>query len=719
MKNLLHYLKPYWLWIILIVGLTFGQVQFELALPDYMSDIVTNGIQYGGIKDNTPLAIRESEMDRLLLFIDDKDEILSSYTLINKDSEVYVANQLVRFAEAVYVLNEDHPDLNQVLLKPIIYTSVIESGKIPGKNSDEIFALISRSPEYKAQIIGEIDKVIQGYEDNISSSAIVYCQNEYRNIGINTTVIQNNYILHVGLLMLGVSLLSVICQVLSTYLATKTAASVAAKIRGDVFRRVETFSSAEMAHFSTSSLITRTTNDITQIQTLVQMCLRIVLMAPLMGITSIFKVLRYPSLLWILLLALGLIALVMLATLLIAMPRFKIIQSLIDKLNNVMRELLDGMLVIRAFNSEKSEEKRFDDSNRLLAKTLLFVDRSMGVVMPFMMFLMNILTVAIIWFASQEININAMQVGDLMAFIQYTMNVMMSFMIVAMIWVMIPRTFVSARRVFEVINTKDIITDPADPQTLPEENGDLVFDHVTFSYPGAEDPVLADISFMASPKETVAFIGSTGSGKSTVVKLIPRLFDVSSGSIRYCGIDIRKVAQKALRDKIGFVPQKAVLFDGDIESNIKFGREVSDEILNEAIDISQSRNIVSEKEEGIKAKIAQGGSNVSGGQKQRLSIARALAKNASIYIFDDSFSALDYATDRALRHDLKELTAKKKATVLIVAQRISTIKDADKIIVLDAGKMVGIGKHQELLKTCPVYQEIARSQLSEEELAYA
>lgn len=719
MKNLLHYLKPYWLWIVLIVGLTFGQVQFELALPDYMSDIVTNGIQYGGIKDNTPLAIRESEMDRLLLFVNDREEVLSAYNLINKGDEVYVANQLVRFDEAVYVLNEDHPDLNQVLLKPIVYTSVIESGQIPGIDSDELFERIAGSAELKDSIITEIDKVIAGYEDNISSSAIVYCQNEYRNIGINTTTIQNNYILHVGSVMLGVSLLSVLCQILSTFLATRTAASVAARIRSDIFRRVETFSSAEMAHFSTSSLITRTTNDITQIQTLVQMCLRIVLMAPLMGITSIFKVLRYPSLIWLLLVALALIALVMLATLFIAMPRFKIIQSLIDKLNNVMRELLDGMLVIRAFNSEKSEEKRFDDSNRILAKTLLFVDRSMGIVMPFMMFLMNMLMVAIIWFASQEINVNAMQVGDLMAFIQYTMHVMMSFMIVAMIWVMIPRTFVSAKRVFEVINTKDIITDVADPQTLPDENGDLVFDHVTFRYPGAEDPVLEDISFIARPEETVAFIGSTGSGKSTVVKLIPRLFDVSDGSIRYCGIDIRKVAQKSLRDRIGYVPQKAVLFDGDIESNIKFGSEVSDELMNEAIDISQSRNIINEKEEGIKAKITQGGSNVSGGQKQRLSIARALAKNASIYIFDDSFSALDYATDRALRQDLKEMTAKKKATVLIVAQRISTIKEADKIIVLDAGKMVGIGTHQELLNNCSVYQEIARSQLSEEELAHA
>ena len=719
MKKLLHYIKPYWFWVIIVIGLTFAQVQFELALPDYMSDIVTNGIQYGGVKDNTPLALRAKEMEHLLIFSEEDEKILNNYTLIKADKEVYVSNQLVRFDEDIYVLNSEHDDLNEILLRPIVYVSLIDSGMIPDIDKDQLYDLLKTDASLLKEVKTEIDEMIKGYEDNLEGTAILFVQNEYKAIGMNTTTIQTNYILHVGLVMLGVSLLSVLCQISSTYLSTKIAAKVAAKIRGDVFRRVETFSSAEMSHFSTSSLITRTTNDITQIQMLTQMCLRIVLMAPMMGITSIFKVMRYPNLIWLLLTAMALIALVMILMLVVAMPRFKIIQSLIDKLNNVMRELLDGMLVIRAFNSEKAEEKRFDDSNKTLSKTLLFVDRSMGIMMPFMTFLMNVLTIAIIWFAAHEIDINAMQVGDLMAFIQYTMHVMMSFMIVAMIWVMIPRTLVSAKRVFEVIDTKDIITDKDEVKMLPLENGDLVFDDVSFRYPGAEDAVLEHISFKASPKEVVAFIGSTGSGKSTLIKLIPRLYDVSEGAITYSGIDIRDVAQKDLREHIGYVPQKAVLFSGDIESNIKFGREVDNKTLNEAIDISQSRNIINEKDEGLSSKITQGGSNVSGGQKQRLSIARALAKDANIYIFDDSFSALDYATDKKLRAELSEMIKKKNATVFIVAQRISTIKNADKIIVLDSGKMAGMGRHEELLKTCEVYQEIARSQLSEEELANA
>ena len=513
MKKLLHYIKPYWFWVIIVIGLTFAQVQFELALPDYMSDIVTNGIQYGGVKDNTPLALRAKEMEHLLIFSEEDEKILNNYTLIKADEEVYVSNQLVRFDEDIYVLNSEHDDLNEILLRPIVYVSLIDSGMIPDIDKDQLYDLLEMNDSLLKEVKTEIDEMIKGYEDNLEGTAILFVQNEYKAIGMNTTTIQTNYILHVGLVMLGVSLLSVLCQISSTYLSTKIAAKVAAKIRGDVFRRVETFSSAEMSHFSTSSLITRTTNDITQIQMLTQMCLRIVLMAPMMGITSIFKVMRYPNLIWLLLTAMALIALVMILMLVVAMPRFKIIQSLIDKLNNVMRELLDGMLVIRAFNSEKAEEKRFDDSNKTLSKTLLFVDRSMGIMMPFMTFLMNVLTIAIIWFAAHEIDINAMQVGDLMAFIQYTMHVMMSFMIVAMIWVMIPRTLVSAKRVFEVIDTKDIITDKDEVKMLPLENGDLVFEDVSFRYPGAEDAVLEHISFKASPKEVVAFNGSTGSGQ--------------------------------------------------------------------------------------------------------------------------------------------------------------------------------------------------------------
>lgn len=717
MRKLLSYLKPFWWIIILVIGLTFAQVQTELSLPDYMSDIVTNGIQYGGIKDSTPVAIRKSQMDKVTIFLDDEkmEEVLQNYSLVKENSEVKIENQLVRFNEDIYVLNDDHEDISNTMVRPLVYAYAVEQME----NADEIFAMISSSSEMKNKIIGEIDTQIASYEDNLSSVAMMLLTEEYQAVGINAETLQTNYILYTGLEMLGVSLIGVVCQILSTYLATMVAAKVARNLRHDVFSKVESFSSAEFSKFSSSSLITRTTNDIQQVQMLVQMMLRIVLMAPMMGIVSVFKVFRYPDMLWILLVALAVISVLMVITLLVAMPRFKKIQSLVDRLNNVMREFLDGILVIRAFNSQKHEEDRFDVANKDLSKTNLFVSRTMSIMMPVMSFIMNAMTVLIIWFGAEQININAMSVGEMMAFIQYAVHVIMSFMIVAMIWVMIPRSLVSANRIFEVLDSENSIVDKEKTVALPNENGSLVFKDVSFKYPHAEEYVLKNISFEANPKETVAFIGSTGSGKSTLIKLIPRLFDVSDGVITYDGIDIRDLKQEELRNRIGYVPQKAVLFTGDIESNIKFGREVDAKHLKEAIEVSQSKNIIEEKEEGLKSPIVQGGTNVSGGQKQRLSIARALASDAGIYIFDDSFSALDYQTDKKLRASLSKMIEKTNSIVLIVAQRISTIKNADRIIVLSEGEIVGSGTHEELMKSCAVYQEIAKSQLSEEELAYA
>lgn len=693
-----------------VVLFTFVQVQSELKLPDYMSDIVTNGIQYNGVSENVPRAIGEKEMNKLSLFVDDLSDI---YTLANKNTEYKVANQVISFKENVYILNEDYDgSLDNELSKGMTYVFLAEKAGV----DDDTFKMLKDNPSMKKQYLEKFDEYVSGLQDNTASVSKFYIQSVYEDIGLNVETVQSNYILHEGLLMLGVALVSICAQLLSTYLATKIATNVAYRMRRDVYNKVESFASAEFSKFSTSSLITRTTNDITQIQQLTQMCLRMMLMAPLMGITSIFKVMRYPDMLWILLVAIGVIAFCMILLLIFALPRFKKMQTLIDKLNNVMRELLDGLLVIRAFNTEKNEEKRFDVSNRELYDNDWHVNRTLISIMPIMMLTMNLLTIGILWYGAKLIDIDVMSVGDMMAFIQYAMHVVMSFMILAMVWTMVPRALVSLGRVNEVLSTENTIVDKDDTEDIPSE-GILAFNDVSFKYPNAEENVLEHINFKALPGETVAFIGSTGSGKSTIVKLIPRLFDVSEGSITYGDHDIRDYRQKDLRDHIGYVTQKAILFKGTIKSNIEFGEEIDEAALNSAIDIAQAREIISEKELGIDEPITQGGTNVSGGQKQRISIARALAKrDANIFIFDDSFSALDYKTDKKLRDELAKMIEKKKSTVLIVAQRISTIKNADKIIVLDEGKIVGMGKHSELMKDCDVYKEIAYSQLSKEEL---
>lgn len=710
MKLLFKYLKKYIFLIVVVVLFTFVQVQSELKLPDYMSDIVTNGIQYNGISENVPRAISEKELDKVSLFVDDLDSI---YTLAEKDREYKVANQVVSFKENVYILNEDYDgSLDNEMSKAMTYVFLAEKAGV----DDDTFKMLKDNPSMKKQYLEKFDEYVSGLQDNTASVSKFYIQSVYEDIGLNVETVQSNYILHEGLLMLGVALVSICAQLSSTYLATKIATNVAYRMRRDVYNKVESFASAEFSKFSTSSLITRTTNDITQIQQLTQMCLRMMLMAPLMGITSIFKVMRYPDMLWILLVAIGVIAFCMILLLIFALPRFKKMQTLIDKLNNVMRELLDGLLVIRAFNTEKNEEKRFDVSNRELYDNDWHVNRTLISIMPIMMLTMNLLTIGILWYGAKLIDIDVMSVGDMMAFIQYAMHVVMSFMILAMVWTMVPRALVSLGRVNEVLSTENTIMDKDDTLDVPSE-GVLAFNDVSFKYPNAEENVLEHISFKALPGETVAFIGSTGSGKSTIVKLIPRLFDVSEGSITYGDHDIRDYSQKDLRDHIGYVTQKAILFKGTIKSNIEFGEKIDEEALNSAIDIAQAREIISEKELGIDEPITQGGTNVSGGQKQRISIARALAKrDANIFIFDDSFSALDYKTDKKLRDELAKMIEKKKSTVLIVAQRISTIKNADKIVVLDEGKIVGMGKHSELMKDCDVYKEIAYSQLSKEEL---
>ena len=707
MKFIFKYLKSYFVVVLLIVGLTYAQVQTELALPDYMSDIVTNGIQYSGVTSLVPELITEEDMNNVLRFSNVDEKILKHYELESIGQKAILGKQEIEFKDNTYVLKDSDEELIELMKMPMVYDYMASKTNL----------LINEDNIEEVKI--ELDKSIEAVKDNLESVIKLYECDIYTRVGGSIQTIQTNYIMHTGMVMLLISFVSVLVQIASTYLATNTAAKIAKKMRSDVFAKVESFSNSEFSKFSTASLITRTGNDITKAQQLIQMMLRMMLMSPIMGITAVFKVMRYPSISWLLLVAIGIIVGTMVFLLIFAVPKFEIIQKMTDKINAVMREFLDGLLVIRAFNSEEKEEKKFDEVNDGLRKLELFINKCMNVVGPIMTIVMNLLTVMIIWFSSKQIDMDIITIGDMMAFVQYAMHVVMSFMFVSVMFFMIPRSLVSIRRIEEVLNTTNTIVDIDNPKVLPKENGKLEFDNVSFKYPGADEYVLRNISFVAEPSETVAFIGSTGSGKSTIIKLIPRLFDVSEGSIRYCDIDIRDVKQSELHEHIGYATQKAILFSGTIKSNVVFGRDMSNEELKDAIKISQSQNIVDEKQDGIDALITQGGTNVSGGQKQRISIARALGKKASIYIFDDSFSALDYETDKKLRKELNKLIEETKATVFIVAQRISTIRNADKIIVLEEGKVVGIGKHNELMKNCKVYQEIAKSQLSTEELEYA
>lgn len=725
MLKLVRHLKPFILSLSLIITLLFLQANADLALPDYMSKIVNVGIQQGGIENAVPKVIRTSEVEKLKLFMNENEKKVfdENYLLLDKQSLSaesflqYLDNYPQLEKETLYLLNTDdkqkHEELNLLLGKQIFIVSGLE------KEGTDPFTGISSLPTEKVEEIkSEIEeKMMELPESMITQSAVLYLKNEYSAIGIDTEKMQLNYVLYAGLQMILIALASMIATVFVGLLAAKVAAGLGRNLRKDVFNKVTNFSNTELDKFSTASLITRSTNDIQQVQMMFVFLLRIVFYAPIVGIGGIIKALQTDiNMGWVISVAVMAILTLMVVMFAMAIPKFKLIQKLIDKLNLVTRESLIGILDIRAFNTQKYEEEKFELANQNLTKTNLFVNRVMVMMMPLMMLIMNLVMILIVWVGSHQVDAGVMQVGDMMAFIQYTMQIIMAFLMISFVSIMIPRASVSAQRIYEVIDTEIMIKDPQISEHFHKGTKGLIeFKNVSFRYPGAEEDVLSDVSFTAKPGQTTAIIGSTGSGKSTLVNLIPRFYDVTAGEIIIDGVDIRKVSQQELRKKIGFVPQKGVLFSGTIESNLKFGKMNADEKdLIKSSEIAQAIEFIREKPQGFQTEISQGGTNISGGQKQRLSIARALIKKPEIFIFDDSFSALDFKTDAALRKALKNET--KESTILIVAQRINTIMNADQIIVLDEGKIVGIGTHQELMKTNEVYQQIAISQLPKEGL---
>ena len=764
MKNLFKYAASYWKAMIAIVLILVVQAYCDLSLPAYTSDIVNVGIQQGGIEDEVPRQIATEEMEKLLLFVseDDQQTVMDAYTEDNTSykKEAYVLKDSV--AEEQNTME----NLKDILQIPMMMTSGIESGSDTTKQMEDklkeqmsqgmaqsmpqgadrtmpegmpqgesqaesqavslddmsMFDLLKMLPaEQRATMVEKIEEQMSEMPDTIlDQAAVSFCRSAYKDLGMDMDQTQIHYLLKTGGQMAALALLGMAASIMVAFLASRVGASAGRDLRSGVFHKVVGFSNNEFNHFSTASLITRSTNDIQQIQMLIVMLLRMVLYAPILAIGGVLQVMKTNvSMSWIIGLAVIIIAFVVLLLFLVVMPKFKVLQNLVDKLNLVTREILTGLPVIRAFSTEKHEEERFDDANRTLTKTNLFVNRAMTFMMPVMMLVMNGVSVLIVWTGAHGISDGQMQVGDMMAFIQYTMQIIMGFLMLCMISIMLPRAAVAADRVEEVLKSETMIHDPKQEKHFPEDGkGVLTFDHVSFRYPGADEDVLEDITFTAKPGETTAIIGSTGSGKSTLVNLIPRFYDVTSGDITLDGVDIREVKQHELREKLGYVPQKGVLFSGDIASNIMFGNSHgSDDEMIEAAEIAQATEFIDTKPEKYKSPISQGGSNVSGGQKQRLSIARAIAKHPQVFIFDDSFSALDYKTDVTLRRALAEKTS--GSTVLIVAQRISTILHAEQIIVLDEGKVAGKGTHAELLKNCPVYREIAESQLSTKELEAA
>ena len=736
MKNLFKYAASYWKAMIAIMLILFVQAYCDLSLPAYTSDIVNVGIQQGGIEDEIPEQIAREEMDKLLLFVSEEDgqKVMDAY---EEDTESYEKDAYV-LKESVSGDEEQMKELQDILKLPMMMTAGFESGSdmtkevesqlkssLPDGTVSEdttIFDIMKMLPgEQRTVMVEKMGEQMDDLPDTIlDQAAVSYCKSVYQDLGMDMEKIQTGYLAKTGGMMIALAFLGMAASVLVGFLASRVGASAGRDLRGRVFHKVVGFSNHEFNQFSTASLITRSTNDIQQIQMLIVMLLRMVLYAPILAIGGVFQVMKTNvSMSWIIGLAVIIIACMVLLLFVVAMPKFKMLQKLVDKLNLVTREILTGLSVIRAFSTEKHEEKRFDDANVELTKTNLFVNRAMTFMMPAMMLVMNGVSVLIVWTGAHGISDGQMQVGDMMAFIQYTMQIIMGFLMLCMISIMLPRAAVAADRVEEVLKSETIICDPERPEVLPEQGeGVLSFDHVSFKYPGADEDVLQDITFTARPGQTTAIIGSTGSGKSTLVNLIPRFYDVTEGKITLDGIDIRDIKQHDLREKLGYVPQKGVLFSGNIASNIMFGnQDGTEEEMKEAAEIAQATEFIETKPEGYESPIAQGGSNVSGGQKQRLSIARAIAKHPQVFIFDDSFSALDYKTDVTLRHALAEKT--RESTVLIVAQRISTILHAEQILVLDDGKIVGKGTHAELLKNCEVYREIAESQLSRAELESA
>ena len=738
MRKLFQFLKPYAPRVLLILCVLVVQAYCDLSLPTYTSNIVNVGIQQSGIDEEIPENISEEEMNRLLLFVseDDRQDIQDAY---EKSSESFdYDGEVLTLKDSVKSDNEKLDALTEEMKLPMMLTAGFENGsdttkqmevqlkeqmsQVPGIEKMSVFDIFGMMDDtQRAAIVDKITEQMDKMPDSIlDQAAISYVKSTYEQIGLDTGHMSTVYILKTGAKMLGLAALGMAASILACLMASRVGAKVGRGLRRDTFRKVIGFSNAEFDKFSTASLITRSTNDIQQIQLLTVMILRIVLYAPIMAIGGILKVSKTNvDMFWIIGLAVLLIVMVVAVLFIVVMPKFKIVQNMVDKLNLVSREILTGLPVIRAFHTEKHEEERFDKANKDLTKLNLFVNRAMTFMMPTMMLVMNGITVLIVWVGGHSINDGAMQVGDMMAFIQYAMQIIMSFLMICMISVMLPRAAVSAERVDKVLKSETKIHDPKEPKTLPKNGkGEVAFEHVSFHYPGAEEDVLHDITFTAKPGETTAFIGSTGCGKSTLVNLIPRFYDVTEGKITIDGQDLRDLTQHELRDKLGYVPQKGVLFSGNIASNIMFGNPAgSEQEMTEAAQIAQAVEFIDTKPERYKSPISQGGANVSGGQKQRLSIARAIAKHPDVYIFDDSFSALDYKTDTVLRSALKEKTT--DSVVLIVAQRISTILHAEQIIVLDDGKIVGKGTHEELLKTCDAYYQIAASQLSESELKEA
>lgn len=733
MLKLKKYLKPFVFPLLLAIILLFLQAVCDLNLPNYMSDIVNIGIQSNGIEHATPEAISEEGMELIKCFSSDEDKKIleENYEKILSGNNEYSTKYPEIINKNIYVLKDDKnieklDNIFQISTRTFINVmsqlsegvenaSISDNTQIDLEKIYPMLTIIQSLPE--EQIIEAREEAKQTDETMLSQVAVVFTELFYEEIGVEISEIQIAYIVKTGAKMIGMTLIVAISAISVSFLATRVAAKVGQNIRTDVFKKVQSFSDTEFEKFTTSSLITRTTNDITQIQNLIVMGIRLVFLAPVMGIGAIIMIInRNASMTWILGLACALIIVLIATIFALSMPRFKKIQKLIDKLNLVSRENLSGVMVSRAFRTQEYEEERFDKVNNELTKVNLFVNRVMATMSPIMTFVMNGIMLVIVWVGAKQIAVSNLQIGDMMAFMQYSMQVIMSFLMMSMMFIMFPRAAVSGKRIVEVLETEPSIKNPEKSKEFDKnKTGVVEFKNVSFKYEGADEYVLENISFVAKPGETTAFIGSTGSGKSTLIKLVPRFNDVTSGEILVNGVNVKDVSIEKLQKQIGYVPQKGSLLSGTIESNIKYGnQEATDEFMQECAEIAQATEFIETKEEKYKSEISQNAKNVSGGQKQRLSIARAIAKKAPIYIFDDSFSALDFKTDAKLRQALKEKM--KSATILIVAQRVSTIMNAEQIIVLDQGKVVGKGTHEELLKNCPTYYEIASSQLAKEEL---
>lgn len=724
MLRLFKYLKSSIISILIIIVLLVAQANLDLALPDYTSKIINVGIQQNGIENAAGKIITEKTYNELQFFLSDKEkeELGDNYKLIKKGNKKYIKEYPILKSENLYLLKGDSEAVNDILAKPMMLIYSLKNMDTKEFNLPDGVTLLDMIPMMDE---AQVNKMLEGINSKIdkmpdaavNSTAILQVKSEYEYVGIDINDLQTNYIAVAGLKMLAVALSIMIVAILIVLFGSRLAARLAKTLRSKIYNNVINFSKNEMKQFGTSSLITRTTNDIQQIQQVVVMLMRVVFYAPIIAIGGIIKTYNSgTSMLWIVGIAILTLVFVMISLFIFVMPKFTKLQVLTDKLNQVSREILTGLPVIRAFSNESHEEKRFDKANDDLTRINLFVSRVMSLMMPIMMLIMNIVSISIVWVGAYGIDKGTIQVGDMMACIQYSMQIIMAFLMISMMSIILPRANVSAKRVMEIIDTENSVKDPLNPKKLnPNKKGIVEFKNVCFRYPDAFEDVITDVNFKATPGTTTAFIGSTGSGKSTLINLIPRLYDVTDGSIEIGGVNIKDISQHTLRNEIGYIPQKGILFSGTIESNIKYAdSNIKDDAMYEAADISQSKEFISKLEKKYDSPINQGGTNVSGGQRQRLSIARAIASNPSILIFDDSFSALDFKTDAKLRKDLKKIT--KDKTVFIVAQRISTIMHADNIVVLNEGKVAGIGTHKELMNNCEVYKEIALSQLSKEEL---